>query len=221
VKPRSDSPGRQAVEVALLVALMAGDYYEWVPLTSTPFLLALGWTSLRLRGLRWRDVGLCRPPRWSRALALGTVAGIAMELFSTYVTVPLLIRLTGQPPDLSDFRPVVGNLRVLMGVMVLNWVLGAFGEEMGYRGYAMSRVADLAGRTRAAWVLSAFVVSALFGWGHAGQGTTGMVQESFAGFLLALLYMASGRNLTVPIVAHGMSNTVAFVLIYLDRYPGV
>jgi uncharacterized protein len=39
--------------------------------------------------------------------------------------------------------------------------------------------------------------------------------------LLGLLYLGSGRTLTVPIVAHGVSNTLAFVLIYLDRYPGV
>jgi len=39
--------------------------------------------------------------------------------------------------------------------------------------------------------------------------------------LLGLLYLASRRNLVVPIVAHGVANTPAFVLIYLGRYPGV
>jgi membrane protease YdiL (CAAX protease family) len=38
---------------------------------------------------------------------------------------------------------------------------------------------------------------------------------------LGLFYLACGRNLAIPIVAHGISNTVAFLLIYLDRYPGV
>ena len=39
--------------------------------------------------------------------------------------------------------------------------------------------------------------------------------------LLGVFYLASGRNLTVPIVAHGVSNSMAAVLIYFDRYPGV
>jgi membrane protease YdiL (CAAX protease family) len=39
--------------------------------------------------------------------------------------------------------------------------------------------------------------------------------------LLGVLFLLARRNLVVPIVAHGVSNTVAFVLIYLGRYPGL
>ena len=144
-----------------------------------------------------------------------------MELFSTFVTVPMLTRLTGQPPDLSDFRSTVGDARMLLFWLALNWTLAAFGEELGFRGYVMPRLADLGGRTRAAWIASLAVTSLLFGWGHGGQGVTGMAQETLAGLMLGGLYLASGRNLTVSIVAHGVSNTLAFVLIYLGRYPGV
>lgn len=208
-------------ELALVVAVAIADLYGLVPLSKTPFLFALGWISLRLRGLRWWDVGFARPPSWPRALALGTVAGIAMELFSTFVSVPFLTRLTGQPPDLSDFRPLVGHIGPTLAMVAVGWVLAAFGEEMVHRGYLMHRVAGLGHGTRGAWVLSLVVVSAFFGWAHEYQAVTGMLQEGFAGLLLGLLYLGNGRNLTVPIVAHGVSNTVAFVLIYFDRYPGV
>ena len=208
-------------ELALFLALVAGDFYGLVPVTSTPFLLGLGWVSLRLRGLGWRDVGFVRPRSWSQALVLGSLAGIGMELFSTFVTVPFLSHLTGTLPDLSDFRSTVGNLRLLLVWLVLNWTLAAFGEELVFRGYLMTRLAGLGQGTRGAWLVSLIVASALFGWGHGDQGLTGMVQEGFAGFLLGLLYLWCGRNLTVPIVAHGVSNTLAFVLIFCNRYPGV
>lgn len=209
------------VETAIILALTAGDYFGIVPVTSTPFFLALGWVSLRRRGLGWRDVGFVRPPRWAPALAAGVAAGIVMELFSTFVSVPFLSRLTGAPPDLSEFRSTVGNVKLLLLWLVLNWTLAAFGEEVAFRGYVMNRLADLGGRTRGAWLFSLATSSALFGWGHGGQGLTGMVQEAFAGFLLGVLYLWSGRNLTVPIVAHGVANTLAFVLIYFGRYPGI
>lgn len=45
----------------------------------------------------------------------------------------------------------------------------------------------------------------------------GRAQRIVAG----LLFLASGRGLAVPIVAHGVSNTLAFVLIYFGRYPGL
>lgn len=208
-------------EVALIVGIVAGDFYGVVPVSSTPFLLALGWISLRCRGLGWRDVGFVRPPGWPRALLLGCLAGIAMELLSTFVSVPFLSHLTGTLPDLSDFRSTVGNLRILALWLVLNWTLAAFGEELVFRGYVMNRLADLGHGSRGAWAASLVVTSALFGWGHGDQGITGMVQESFAGILLGLLYLGCGRNLTVPIVAHGVSNTLAFVMIYFGRYPGV
>lgn len=208
-------------ESVLVVALLLADSYHMVPLSSTPLWFALGWISLRLRGLRWRDVGFVRPRSWPQALAVGSLAGIGMEVFSTFVSVPLLSQFVGKPPDLSDFRPMAGNLTLLFGALVPMWLLAAFGEELVYRGYLMNRVAALGQNTRAAWLLSLVLVSALFGWGHAGQELTGMLQEGFAGLLLGLLYLGWGRNLAIPIIAHGTANTLAFVLIFLDRYPGV
>jgi len=192
-----------------------------VPVSSTPFFFILGWISLRLRRLRWRDVGFTRPRSWSRALALGVLAGVAMELFSTFVSVPFISHLTGDPPDLSNFRSMVGNVELLLFWLALNWTLVAFGEELVYRGYLMNRLAGIGGGSRGAWLLSLILVSALFGWGHGNQGLTGMLQEGFAGFLLGLIYLGCGRNLAVPIVAHGIANTLAFILIFFDRYPGV
>jgi hypothetical protein len=209
------------VEIALVIALIVADYQGAIPFTSIPLWFCAGWLSLRLRGLRWRDVGFARPGNWTRAVALGIGAGVGMELFSTFVSVPLLSRLTGEPPDLSDFRFLVGKPGMLAVTIAFMWPLAAFGEELVYRGYLMSRVAGLGGGTRGAWGASLVGVSALFGLGHEGQALTGMVQEGFAALLLGLLYLGCGRTLPVPIIAHGVSNTVAFVLIYFDRYPGV
>ena len=216
------SPWLAVGEVALVAAVIIADRYGLVPLSNTPFLLALGWISLRFRGLRWRDVGLVRPRSWLRTLAIGSLAGIAMELLALFVTEPLFARLVGRHPDLSDFRPLVGNLGFLLGILVLSWLMAAFGEEMVYRGYLLNRVAGLGQGMRGTWILSLIVVSAFFGWAHGeSQGLTGMLQEGFAGLLLGLLYLGNGRKLAVPIIAHGVSNTLAFVLIYFDRYPGV
>ncbi len=211
-------------ELALVVAFAVADLSGAIPLSKTPFLLALGWLSLRLRGLGWRSVGFARPRNWTQALALGSLAGIAMELLSTFVTVPFWSRLTGQPPELSGFRPLVGNLQQLLVWQVANWPLAAFGEELVYRGYLMNRIAGLAGPnggTQGSWLLSLVAVSVFFGWAHEYQRLSGMLQEGFNGLLLGLLYLGFGRNLTVPIVAHGVSNALAFALIYFDRYPGV
>jgi CAAX protease family protein len=40
------------------------------------------------------------------------------------------------------------------------------------------------------------------------------------GAWLGLPCLAGGRRLALPVVAHGVSNTMAFVMISFGRYPG-
>lgn len=79
----------------------------------------------------------------------------------------------------------------------------------------------LSGGTRAAWIASLVLVSVAFGMGHIDQGVTGMTENVINGLLLGLIYLAFDRNLAVPIVAHGVSNTVDLLLIYLGKYTGL
>jgi len=208
-------------ELALVVSLVFADIHRLVPFSKTPFYLVLGWVSLRLRRARWRDVGFSLPAGWPRALVLGTLAGIVLEVFSSFAVEPGLARLFGKTADLSDFRSLVGNGTLLLVVLAANWTLAAFGEELSYRGYLMNRVAGLGRDTTRAWLASLILVSALFGWGHVDQGLTGQVQAAVDGLMLGLLYLGSRRNLLVPIVSHGVSNSLAFVLIYFGHYPGL
>jgi uncharacterized protein len=208
-------------ELVLVAGVFIADRYGLVPLSKTPFLLALGWASLRIRGIRWADLGLARFRSWPATLAIGAAAGAAMELLDLFVTKALETRFLGAPPDLSDFVPLVGNVKLTVLALVAVWVLAALGEELVWRGYLLNRVAGLFGGTRAAWAVSALLVSAAFGYAHANQGLSGIVQESFSGLLLALLYFACGRNLAVPIVAHGVTDTIDVLLIFTGRYPGL
>ena len=77
-------------------------------------------------------------------------------------------------PDLSHFPAVRGNLKLALVMIALLWVLAAFGEELVYRGYLMNRVADLGRGTRTVWIVSLFLISALFGFAHYEQGLTGI-----------------------------------------------
>lgn len=205
------------VELAMVALVFVADAHHLIPVSKTPFLLLLAWGSLRLRGLRWRDVGLSRYRRWRTTLLLGIGGGVLMELIELFITQPLLIRLTGKQPDLSDFLALKGNLRLTGLALVLTWTLAAFGEEMVWRGYLMNRVADLGNRSRIAWAASLVLVNAAFGFAHSYQGITGIIDEGFMGLLLGLLYLAT--NLSVPIVAHGVADTIDVLLLFTGKYP--
>ena len=92
---------------------------------------------------------------------------------------------------------------------------------MVYRGYLLNRVADLFNRTRSAWIISLIAVHLGFGLAHAYQGWTGIIDEGLMGLLLGIIYLRTGRNLSVPIIAHGIGDTVDFILIFRGKYPGM
>jgi uncharacterized protein len=210
-----------ALDVALFAAIVLADAAGLVPISQTLFLLPLIWLLLRLRGERWTAIGFALPPRPWRHVAIGVLAGALMEGFAVAVTTPLISDWFGVEPDYSGFESIEGRLGQLSLFLALSWTLAAFGEELCFRGFLMNRVARLLGGGRAAWIVSLVASSVLFGWGHTEQGVSGWVQEGLSGLLLGLLFLAAGRTLLAPIVAHGVSNTVAFVLIYLGRYPGI
>jgi uncharacterized protein len=208
-------------EFAIVAGLFYADVHHHIYVSKTPYIFLLGWASLRLRGMKWKDVGFARPRSWGKALMVGVVVGVCMEALELFVTQPLLARWLGKMADLSDFADMVGNLKVFLFYVVLVWVLGALGEEIVYRGYLMNRVAGVFRDTRAAWVLSLIAVSVVFGCGHLDQGATGMIENVWNGLLLGVLYLACGRNLAVPVIAHAVGDTLDFVLIYFGKYPGM
>jgi membrane protease YdiL (CAAX protease family) len=212
---------RIALELAVFVAVLVADAFGLVPITLTLGLLPAVWILMRLAREPWSAIGFALPPRPGRALLLGIAAGLAMELLAVHVTSPALGRWLGAEPEHSELDAILrDDLGALVALLALSWALAAFGEELCFRGFLMDRVARSLGGTRAAWIASLVLASALFGWLHAEQNAAGAVQEALSGFLLGVLFLATGRNLTVPIVAHGVSNSLALVLIPLGRYTG-
>jgi membrane protease YdiL (CAAX protease family) len=133
----------------------------------------------------------------------------------------LLVALTGKYPDLSGFHDLIGNVPLLLLTVGASWILAGFGEELVWRGYILNRVADLLGRSRLGWAISIGIVSVVFGLAHTYQGWTGIIENSIDGALLALLYIACGRNLIAPIVAHGVTDTVDSLIVFSGNYPGM
>ena len=247
MQSRHDQPAKWLLvfELVVIAAIFYLDYRRLLPISKTPYLFVLGWISIRIRGLRWRDVGLRfnlegrapnrqsgsdRPtnldgteavPPFLRLLVIGIIVGIGMEAFELFATQPLLTELLNKGPDLHELQRLVGNVQLLILGIILAWVLAAFGEEMVWRGYLLNRVAGILGESRSGWIASAIVISLLFGLAHFPQGLTGVIENIIDGGILTAVYFASGRNLVAPIIAQGIQDTVDVLLIYLGQYPGL
>ena len=215
-----DSRWLVLVEFALVFAVYVARQQHLLKVSATPYLLVVAWISLRLRRIQWKQIGFTCYRTWVATLLLGIACGIGLELFDLFGKQPLLTRLLGKPPDLSNFPAVRGNIKLALVMIALIWILAAFGEELVYRGYLMNRVADFGRGTRTAWIVSLFLISALFGFSHYDQGLIGIIEEGSDGLILGLMYLASHRNLAIPIVTHGVCDTIDITLL-LGKYPGL
>ena len=209
------------VETVLVATVFVADWNHLIIFSKTPYLLVIAALSLWLRGVRWWTVGFHLPRYWPRLLMLGIFLGVAMELLELFVAQPVIIAITGKQPNLTDALALAANWKLFLLALALTWTLGAFGEELVWRGWFLTRLIDLAGTNRLAPLGSLAGMAVLFGLAHADQGVTGIVENTIAGAILGGAFIASGRNLLVPIVAHGITDTIDFSLIVSGHYPGL
>jgi len=203
-----------------MLLILAGIVISAMDIFPFPILLLflVAWASLRLRHMRWRDVGLRRPDKWLPTIGLALLIGIGYQALDIFAITPLLEHLTGEAIDLSPFRILRGNLLVLLFFLLISWTEAAFIEEMFFRGYYFNRLTDLFGRERLG-IITALLGSALvFGAAHVYQGITGVVDTFLAGLVLGLLYLFARRNLWLPIFVHGIIDTLGFLIIYAGLY---
>jgi membrane protease YdiL (CAAX protease family) len=220
VAPKPSEKRLIVFELALVAAVFVADAYGFIPFSKTPVLAVLAFASLALRRASLRAIGFRAWRSWPATFLIGIAVGAGMEAFQLFVSQPAITELTGQPPDLRPFEVVRGNVQYLAIGLALAWLLAAFGEEFFYRGYLLNRFRDFFRSGAAGTAIALIASSAIFGSAHAYQGMTGVIDEGLMGVILGIAYLAFGRSIVVPIVAHGVQDTIDLVLLYLGKYPG-
>ena len=203
------------LELALGAGVVIGhNVYHRVP-NEVPILFVLGWLSIRLRNGGWRAIGLARPGSWLRTVAWALAATALIMLVADGVVGPFAERHFGAI-RVSKALDLASPSLVQVGLyLVLIWTFAAFGEELVYRGYLLTRAAEAGGPSRVAQGAALLAVSVLFGYGHYYKGPAGILASTVSGLVLGGVYWASGRNLWAAILAHGFRDTLALALALL------
>jgi hypothetical protein len=77
------------VEFAVVAAIYIGRQHHILNVSATPYLFLLAWISLRLRRIRWKQIGFTRYRTWVTTLLLGIACGVGLELRSSGSLRPL------------------------------------------------------------------------------------------------------------------------------------
>jgi membrane protease YdiL (CAAX protease family) len=179
-----------------------------------PILFVLGLLSIRLRDGGWSAMGFKRPASWGRIALIALAAAALRIALGEFVIDPLTGRFWPPAVAPAGAEAITGNIKAALLALLIVWTFAAFGEEIAYRGYLLTRAADLGRRSTAAYWVGIVFVSVLFGYGHYYKGPSGIVGSAVAGLILGTAYIASGRNLWASILAHGFINSYAVVVAF-------
>ena len=177
-------------------AIVVGhNVYSILP-NEVPILFVIGWISIHFRDRGWRNVGLNRPCSWRNTILIALAVAAVRVLGGELVVEPSAHRVWHHAVETSAVAGTLHAQKALIWLLVI-WTFAAFGEEMSYRGYLLTRAADLGRRSAAAYWIAVIAVSILFGYGHYYKGPTGIVDSTYAGFVLGSAYILSPQSLGV------------------------
>lgn len=193
--------------------VIAHNVYHIVP-NEVPILFVLGLLSFRLRDGGWSVMGLKLPVSWRNTILIALAAAALRLLLGEFVIDPLTAHFWPPAVAPAEVESIAHNLKNALLWLGLVWTFAAFGEEISYRGYLLTRAADIGGRSNLAYWIALIPMSVLFGYGHFYKGPAGIADSGVAGLILGVAYLLSGRNLWVAVLAHGFIDTFGVVTLY-------
>lgn len=177
-------------------------------------LAVLGLLSVRLRNGSWFAMGFRRPESWRLIVLVALAAAAIRILAGDYLVLPLTNQFWPEPIAPAGVEEIAGDLQTALLYLLLVWSFAAFGEEIAYRGYLMTRAAEFLGGSRASWWIAVVIGAVLFGVGHWYKGPSGVVDSGMAGLVLGASYLLTGRNMWTCVLAHGFIDTFGVAALY-------
>jgi membrane protease YdiL (CAAX protease family) len=192
---------------------------------SLVFTLTVLTVYLRSRGLSWSDMGLRSLPGIKAKLLVIPQAFLVFLAFAAVVAPILIIGpalglefLTEEPPGVEDrWGNVKGNLPMYLLWLATVWTAAAFGEEMFFRGYLVTRLQTAFSDFKFGAVLAVLVPAILFGLGHVYyQGLRGLIITGAIGLAFGTMFLIFKRNLWPLVLWHGIIDTLTFTAIFMN-----
>ncbi|GEA13519.1 CPBP family intramembrane glutamic endopeptidase [Alteromonas sp. KUL49] len=192
-----------------------------ITLISTLLLLTL---YLRSQGKSWSQYGLkplqglkskllVIPQAFLVFIAFAIAVGSVMTLAETLQITALLEVSDGVEARFGEVRD---NLPKLLMWLAIVWVSAAFGEEMFFRGYLVTRLQEALPSSTLATIAAVIIPAIIFGFGHYHyQGIRGFVMTGLVGVAFGVSYLLLKKNLWPVILVHGVIDSLAFVGLYM------
>ncbi len=183
-------------------------------------MLSIVYAVLRMQDTNWSHLGVSFTfAGWRKAGVTLRQAAIVFlcAIIAFAIGAVVMAKIVGIPEgaDFQSYEYLQGNLGILLMSLAGVYIVSSFGEEVLFRGYLMTRCAEVFGGSKLGWRIAVAVSTLVFALIHYDWGISGVVQTGCMGFVLAYSYVRVNRNLWVNIIAHGIMDTILMVQLYL------
>lgn len=205
--------------------MMSLVFWRYAGPVSLLLTLALLTLYMRARGVGWSAMGLPRLPGLRAKLMVIPQALLALPAFALVVAIATiggpaigLDFMADVPAGVDDrWGAVAGSLPHYLLWLAIVWTAAAFGEEMFFRGYLITRLSAAFGNGRAGAVAAVLLAALIFGYGHFYyQGLRGAIVTFGIGLAFGGMFLVFKLNLWPLILLHGVIDTLTFTALFME-----
>jgi CAAX protease family protein len=180
---------------------------------------------MRIRRETWAGMGLIALPGVRAKLMLIPQTLLAFVAFAIAAATVLFggealgLEFMSEIPDGVEDRwgDIKGNLPLYLLWLGIVWTAAAFGEEMFFRGFIITRLQSVFSGVKFASVIAVILAAAFFGYIHMYyQGLRGFFTTGAIGLAFGATFLLMKRNLYPVILVHGIVDTLTFTAIFMD-----
>jgi membrane protease YdiL (CAAX protease family) len=180
---------------------------------------------MRFRGLSWSEMGLRPLPGIKAKLMVIPQAFLVFLAFGAVLAPIFLISealgltfMTEIPAGVEErWGDIVGSLPNYLLWMGIVWTTAAFGEEMFFRGFLITRLQAAFKGVPMANVLAVLLPALLFGYAHMYyQGLRGFFVTGAIALAFGTMFLVFKRNLWPIILLHGIIDSIGMTSRYMN-----
>jgi CAAX protease family protein len=179
---------------------------------------------MRMRRETWAGMGLIALPGARAKLMLIPKTLLAFVAFGVAVAAAMFggealgWEFMSEMPEGVEERwgDIKGNLPLYLLWVAIAWTTAAFGEEMFFRGFIITRLQSVFSGVKFASVIAVILAGAFFGYIHMYyQGMRGFVTTGAIGLAFGATFLLMKRNLYPVILVHGIVDTLTFTALFM------
>ena len=180
---------------------------------------------MRVRAWRWADFGLVKLQGWRAWLMLVlrvllTIGVMALSVIAVRYGAKALgfDLMTQATQGMTDrFKNIPGSLPHYLLWMGIVWTSAAFGEEMFFRGFLITRLQTVFRGLPWAVVLAIIVSATMFGGMHVYyEGLQGLIMTGTIALAFGSMFVLFKRNLWPLIIVHGLVDSAGITATFMN-----